>query len=211
MERGTFRDEKFIRPLNDACVPLVMPTSYKEYPSVTIKGEKRYKDYPRLTIDEAKGFTNSGESAVDYKEYEKWVTPCYIVVNAAKEHLVRALDRRQNSVQKIFQDIQAAQGKLGGKGVAQSVYRSYLKTIDTARKSAEAGEFAKAIKGLAELEKTKGTTDAMKKEIGDEREKIVSQGENQAREAQGDKAKLEKLAEEFKGHPLEAKIREMIK
>jgi hypothetical protein len=165
MERGTFHDEKFIRPLNDACVPLVMPTSYKNYESVKIKGEDRYKDYPRLTVEEAKGFTHSAESAVDYKEYEKWVTPVYVIANSKKELVVKTLDRKVINVQRILQDIQAAQGKIGGKGCPVLLYRQYCKSYEAAKKAADDGDKEKARKALAEIDKLKSLTDAMKEQV----------------------------------------------
>jgi hypothetical protein len=209
MERGVFRDPTFVQRLNDVCVPLVMPTSYKDYPSVQVNGQKRYKDYPRLTIEEAKGFTHSAESAVDYQEYEKWVTPVYCVGNSKKELIIKTLDRKVVRPDRIFQDIAAAQKKLGGTGATQSVWRQFRKVLEALDRE----EFGASLKAAAELDKAKGLPEPLQAELSALRRRIEEKGEERLQEAAAadDRAKLEKLAAEFKGHALEARIRERLK
>jgi hypothetical protein len=211
MERGTFKDPKFVQALNDVCVPLVMPTSWKDFPSVDVKVgdkvEKRYKDYPRLTVDEAKGIMGSAETTVPYgKEFESWVTPVYVIGNSKKELLVKTLDRKVINTARIFQDIQAAQTKLGGKGANQATYRPLLKAIQ----ALDQDKFGEALKALADLEKVKGLVDSIKKEIGTLREKIAAKGEEKLASTES-KEELQKLADQFKGHPFESKILEKLK
>lgn len=211
MERGTFKDAAFVRRLNDVCVPLVMPTSWKDFPSVDVKVggkvEKRYKDYPRLTVDEAKGIMGGADPAVPYgKEFESWVTPVYVIADSAKKHLVRTLDRKVINPGRIFQDIQTAQTKLGGKGANQAMYRAVLK----AAAALDEEKFGDALKALAELNKMKGAVESIEKEAASLREKISTKGEEKLQSIES-KEDLQKLAEQFKGHPLESKILEKLK
>jgi hypothetical protein len=219
MERGTFKDPKFVKPINDACVPLVMPTSWKDFPSVDVKVgdkvEKRYKDYPRLTVEEARALMGSAETAVPYQgEFEKWVTPVYVVANAKKEHLVRTLDRKQVSTAKIFQDIQTAQSKLGGAGADQALWRSFQAKRDAAKNALDADEFAQGLAAVAEGMKLKGLLAGMKTELESCASKLAARGEEILESIAPDDSdardRLTKLADQFKGHALEPKIRDKL-
>jgi hypothetical protein len=218
MERGTFRDEKFVRQINEACVPLVMPTSWKDFPSVDVKVdgkiEKRYKDYPRLTVEEAKGLMASSESAVPYgKEFESWVTPVYVIANSEKQMVLKTLDRRFVNPARIFQDLQTVQAKLG-KPVPAAAVRDYLRFLAAARASIENERWGDAVRAISEIDKSKGLSDAMKTEVERLRAQVNEKGEERLRgaveNAPGDPAAarevLQELAKEFKGWPLEKKI-----
>lgn len=216
MERGTFKDPAFVRQINDVCVPLVMPTSWKEWPGIDVKVgdkiEKRYKDYPRLTTEEAKGLMNSAESTVPYgKEFESWVTPVYVIGNDKKEMMIKTLDRKVINTNRIFADIQAGQAKLGGgKGANQALYRQFRKSYDAAVKALADEKFGDALKLLAEQEKVKGLVDSMKTEIEALRKQIGEKGEEKLGTLES-KEDLQKLADQFKGHALESKILDKLK
>ena len=108
------------------------------------------------------------------------------------------------------------QKKLGpGAGVA--IGQEFSKALKNAAELLDGDDMAKAVKAVASLDKLKGLSAPMTKAAGELRAKLVAKGEEKIAEIEAyvDPAAvredLAKLADAFKGHALEKKIREKLK
>jgi hypothetical protein len=193
-------------------VPIPYVTSHKNWPTTDVKAGKetvkRSSEFPRLTVEELQAIRKSAPDAL--MSLGSWGTPTHLIVNSAKEKIGERLDRGSESSEKMLADLAAAQKKLAGAATPYAVWRDFARAMA----DAESEDLAVAVKAVLALDKLRGQTDAMKKDADAARGKLAARGEEKLAEAESaddPKAALKALAEAFKGHPLERKIREKLK
>lgn len=193
-------------------MPIPYVSSYKNWPTVDVKAGKetvkRSSEFPRLTVEELQSIRKSAPDAL--MSLGSWGTPTHLIVNAAKEKIGERLDRGSEGAEKMLADLAAAQKKLGGAATPYAVWRDFARAVA----DAESEDLAVAVKAVLALDKLKGLTDAMRKDVDGARGKLAARGEEKLAEAESaddPRAALKALAEAFKGHPLEKRIREKLK
>lgn len=169
--------------------------------------------FPRLAVEELQALRTSCPPAL--QELKSFSTPAYLVLNAEKEKVAGVLDRKV-SVDAITADLAAAQKKLGTPATV-TAFREFDALRSKLSTALEAEEFSKAVQADLALAKLKSLSEPMKKECHALRESLARKGEEKIVEIEGYvdpaavKEDLVKLADAFKGHALEKKIREKLK
>ena len=198
-------------------MPVVYVTSYKNWPAADVKSGKemvkRSSEFPRLAVEELQALRK--QTPEELKKIGSFSTPNYLVLNASKERVAAMLDRKVTT-DGVLAALADCQKKLGpGAGVA--IGQEFSKALKNAAELLDGDDMAKAVKAVASLDKLKGLSAPMTKAAGELRAKLVAKGEEKIAEIEAyvDPAAvredLAKLADAFKGHALEKKIREKLK
>jgi hypothetical protein len=174
---------------------------------------KRSSEFPRLTVEELQALRK--QTPEELQKIGSFSTPNYLVLNAAKERVAAMLDRKV-STDGVLTALADCQKKLGaGAGVA--IGQEFAKALKNATELLEGDDLAKAVKAVLAVDKLKGLSAPMTKAAEELRAKLTAKGEEKIAEIEAyvDPAAvredLAKLADAFKGHALEKKIREKLK